>query len=353
MIKNLIFDVGGVLVEYRWKEMFREYGLSEEEALQLGRAIFDDPLWTQRDLGFLGPEESIVQLGARYPDHAEMIEWFLRRGEQMVVPRPEIWDKVAALKREGYRIYILSNYSEELFEKHTKGAAFLDVADGGVVSYQVHMVKPDEAIYRVLLEKYGLRADECIFYDDREENVEAAGKLGMEAVHVRSREMLKETLDGRLRSKKAENYALMAEQLEALTGSETNVIPNLANASALIYDSLRDVNWAGFYLMEDGELVLGPFQGHVACVRIPLGRGVCGTAAQSVQCQVVADVHAFPGHIACDSASNSEIVLPICSGGRVAGVLDIDSPVKGRFDAGDAEGLRKLVKILEEACEWK
>lgn len=152
--------------------------------------------------------------------------------------------------------------------------------------------------------------------------------------------------------KKEEMYALLAEQLKALTDGEANPIPNLANASSLIFYALKEINWAGFYLFDGKMLVLGPFQGKTACIRIPLGRGVCGTAAAKDEIQLVADVHAFPGHIACDSASNSEIVLPIHKNGQVIGVLDIDSPLLNRFDETDKAGLQRLVEILEEACEF-
>lgn len=148
------------------------------------------------------------------------------------------------------------------------------------------------------------------------------------------------------------NYDLLKEQLQALTGSERHPIPNLANASALIYHALPDLNWAGFYLMDNEELLLGPFQGKTACIRIPKGRGVCGTAVLEERVLRVDDVHTFEGHIACDSASRSEIVLPIFDGERVVGVLDIDSPKKGRFSKEDEEGLSELVKVLEKNCIW-
>ncbi|MBY0758662.1 MULTISPECIES: GAF domain-containing protein [Sellimonas] len=148
------------------------------------------------------------------------------------------------------------------------------------------------------------------------------------------------------------NYDLLKEQLQALTGSERHPIPNLANASALIYHALPDLNWAGFYLMDNEELLLGPFQGKTACIRIPKGRGVCGTAVLEERILRVDDVHTFEGHIACDSASRSEIVLPIFDGERVVGVLDIDSPKKGRFSKEDEEGLSELVKVLEKNCIW-
>lgn len=157
---------------------------------------------------------------------------------------------------------------------------------------------------------------------------------------------------------KKDLYALLAEQLTALTDGETHVIPNLANCSALLFHALKDINWAGFYLVETNEttgkeyLLLGPFQGKTACIRIPSGRGVCGTALAEDKIQLVKNVHEFPGHIACDSASNSEIVLPVHKNGKVTAVLDIDSPVAARFDEEDQEGLQRLVEILEHSCQF-
>jgi GAF domain-containing protein len=145
-------------------------------------------------------------------------------------------------------------------------------------------------------------------------------------------------------------YAQLAHDLTALLSGETDLIANAANTSALIFDALPDLNWAGFYLYKSGELVLGPFQGKPACVRIAIGQGVCGTAAQRRQTVVVEDVHAFPGHIACDSASNSEIVIPLvrrsASGEELLGVLDLDSPRLRRFGAVDQRGLETLAKIF-------
>ncbi|NLP51999.1 GAF domain-containing protein [Bacillus sp. RO1] len=146
-----------------------------------------------------------------------------------------------------------------------------------------------------------------------------------------------------------ENYELVLKQLQALIADEPNFIANLSNASALLNVFLTEVNWVGFYLTDESKqdmLVLGPFQGLPACVRIPFGRGVCGTAASSIQTQLVADVHAFPGHIACDAASQSEIVVPMVLDGKVIGVLDIDSPIKDRFDELDKVYLEKFVSIL-------
>ncbi|MCK0531710.1 MULTISPECIES: GAF domain-containing protein [Sphingomonadales] len=130
---------------------------------------------------------------------------------------------------------------------------------------------------------------------------------------------------------------------EAVTNDEPDAIANMANVAALIWQFLPDLNWSGFYRMVGGELVLGPFQGKPACIRIPLGRGVCGTAAASGQTQLVEDVHAFPGHIACDAASASEIVVPVEVNGQVVAVLDLDSPTPARFDAADREGLEMIM----------
>lgn len=148
------------------------------------------------------------------------------------------------------------------------------------------------------------------------------------------------------------DYELMNEQLKSLAEDEPNFIPVLSNASALIFENLEELNWAGFYLMNKGSLLLGPFQGKTACIRIPLGKGVCGTAAEKDETVVVKDVHEFPGHIACDSASNSEIVVPIHSEGKVVGVLDLDSTKFDRFSDADKQGLEAFVKTLESVIEW-
>ena len=145
------------------------------------------------------------------------------------------------------------------------------------------------------------------------------------------------------------DYSLLAAQLASLTEDVPYEIANLSNASALLWENLPDINWAGFYKMEGGILVLYPFQGKPACIRIPVGRGVCGTAVAKNEVQLVYDVHQFPGHIACDSASNSEIVLPIHVNGKIWGVLDIDSPHIGRFAEEDRTGLLGVVQIIEKA----
>ena len=145
---------------------------------------------------------------------------------------------------------------------------------------------------------------------------------------------------------KGETYAGLAAQLRALVEGEDDLIANAANFSALLFHTLPDLNWAGFYLLKGGELVLGPFQGKPACVRIPVGGGVCGTAAAERRTVVVTNVHEFPGHIACDSASNSEVVIPLLKGDELLGVLDLDSPSVGRFDEEDAKGLEELVRVF-------
>ncbi len=148
-------------------------------------------------------------------------------------------------------------------------------------------------------------------------------------------------------------YRDLAASLLALFEGETDSLANLANAAALLSGAMARINWCGFYLVRGGELVLGPFQGKAACVRIAMGKGVCGTAAAKGETLVVPDVHAFPGHIACDANSRSEIVVPIVAGGRLRGVLDVDAPVPGRFDAEDRAGLEAFVSALAPRIDWE
>ena len=145
------------------------------------------------------------------------------------------------------------------------------------------------------------------------------------------------------------NYSLISKEIEALTSDVSDLIANLSNVSALLNMELADINWVGFYLLKDDKLILGPFQGKPACVTIPVGKGVCGTAVSTDSLQLVKDVHEFPGHIACDSASNSEIVLPLHDkSDKVVAVLDIDSPTLGRFSEADGEGILLLQPVLED-----
>src|SRR5262245_46922121 len=152
---------------------------------------------------------------------------------------------------------------------------------------------------------------------------------------------------------KPELYATLATQLRSLLEGERNLIANAANFSSLLYHTLPDVNWAGFYFRHGSELVLGPFQGQPAGARIEVGKGVCGLSAAQLDTIIVPNVHEFPGHIACDPASNAEIVVPVFDGQRLLGVFDLDSPQSGRFDEQDAEGLNELVTIFVEACEGR
>ena len=148
------------------------------------------------------------------------------------------------------------------------------------------------------------------------------------------------------------DYALLADQAASMIETEPHYVAALSNMSALIYESMDRLNWAGFYMMDKGSLLVGPFQGRPACIRIEIGKGVCGTAVKEKKIQRVADVHAFPGHIACDAASRSEIVLPIRSGGRIVGVLDIDSPEPERFSEEDEKGLAFLADLIGRAVDF-
>lgn len=147
---------------------------------------------------------------------------------------------------------------------------------------------------------------------------------------------------------KPEAYRQLREAVDSLTAGEPDGVANMANVAALLWDFLPDLNWAGFYRMVDGELVLGPFMGRPACIRIPLGKGVCGVAAKDAASQLVKDVHAFPGHIACDSDTNSELVVPVVRNGAVIAVIDLDSPQKARFDEEDLRGIEELANIIAE-----
>lgn len=197
MIKNLIFDVGGVLFDYRWKEMFMDYGLDEDNAIRVGTQMFNDPdrTWDIFDLGIKSDEEIADIFCKKYPGDEDVIRWFIRHGEYMQVPRPKVWKKVHELKQKGYKIYILSNYPESLFKKHTEYADFMDDIDGLMVSYMIHKAKPAEDIYKALCDKYGLDRSESIFFDDRSENVDGAVKFGMKSVKILSEQVLLDELD--------------------------------------------------------------------------------------------------------------------------------------------------------------
>ena len=202
VIKNIILDIGDVLLEYRWHDMLTDYGLTDEDAEKVGTLMFSDNLWHELDLAVMTYDEIVRQYTDNYPEYADTIQWFLSHGEFMHVKREDVWEKVHKLKEKGYKIYILSNYSECLFTKHTSDAPFIELADGVVVSYQIHLTKPDERIYRYLLDKYNLKAEECLFFDDRQENTEGAIKLGINAITVTSKELLLEELDKILESER-------------------------------------------------------------------------------------------------------------------------------------------------------
>ena len=195
MIKNIIFDVGNVLFDYCWTKPLVEYGLTEQRAKEIDRLVLKDDIWQEYDNGFIGHEEAKKQYTEKYPEIAEYTHYFFDNMHWINIPRPDVWEVIPHLKDKGYGIYILSNYPEDLFKAHTKGASFIDQLDGGVVSYQAHVGKPDERIYKFLLEKYDLKAEECIFYDDKQENVEAALKLGIKSIVITSEKQLLEEMD--------------------------------------------------------------------------------------------------------------------------------------------------------------
>ena len=198
MTKNVVFDIGGVLIGFRWKEMMMDHGLSGEEADSFARRVFDDPLWLEFDYGNIPYEEVRERYVRLLPDLEEPIRYFLGHPELMPVPRPAVWEKGHALKQAGYRIYLLSNYSDVFLQAHVGGAPFWKDVDGEIISCRVHVIKPDSAIYRCLLDRYQLKPEECVFLDDREVNVEGARKLGMKGVRVDSQEQLLEVLEGLL-----------------------------------------------------------------------------------------------------------------------------------------------------------
>ena len=199
--KNIIFDVGDVLLDYRWQQMLMDYGLDEAEAYRVGRELFDDPdgLWHEYDLAVKSQEEIIQEFEQKHPKDAEVIRWFISHGEYMHVARPAIWKLVHQLKEVGYHLYILSNYPEILFKKHTQYADFMDDMEGMVVSYMLHVGKPERIVYQTLCDRYGLNKEECLFFDDRAENVQGAIDFGMRAKRVLSAKGLAVDLEELLR----------------------------------------------------------------------------------------------------------------------------------------------------------
>ena len=194
-ISTLIFDVGEVLLQYRWKDALLDYGLQEPDAERVVHRILDDTLWDELDLGVRTKEDIIRDYERKYPEDIKAIKWFIRHSEYLSVPRPEIWERVHELKQSGYGIYLLSNYAMEMFRKHTEYADFMNDIDGKVVSSQIHLMKPDHAIYEELIRRYHLERQHCLFFDDRAVNVVAAIECGIHAVQVTGRKMLAEKLD--------------------------------------------------------------------------------------------------------------------------------------------------------------
>ncbi len=190
-VKNLLFDVGGVMLSYRWKEMLMDYGLNEADALRVGNEIFNEAnhYWEEFDRGYMTEDELSAKYAAEFPEDAKVIDWFIHHGEYMPVPRPGVWDKVHELKGK-YPMYVLSNYTRQLFQKHTQYTDFMKDMDGQVVSYEVHQIKPEPAIYQSICDKYDLKAEQCLFFDDRLANVQAARDFGMQAVHVQTEQEL-------------------------------------------------------------------------------------------------------------------------------------------------------------------
>ncbi len=194
--KNLIFDLGDVLLSYRWRGMLMDQGLSAAEAEEIGHKMFDEPrkLWHQLDLGIRSTEDIIREFEEEFPEDGSIIRWVIEHNEYMHVARPRVWAMIHALKAAGFHIYLLSNYPYDFFHRHTEYADFMQDLDGMMVSYMLHLSKPDPEIYQALLLRYRLNPGECIFFDDRFENVDQARKLGIDAVQVYSQESLLDDL---------------------------------------------------------------------------------------------------------------------------------------------------------------
>lgn len=194
-MKHIIFDIGNVLIGYRWQDMLIEdHGMNPEDALRLGSGVFNNPNWLRLDAGNISLQEMAEYAIKDMPDLAEDVKWFFGNARLMRVKRPSIWKEMKVLREKGYGIYLLSNYSEELLESHVGDTEIRDLVDGGVVSFQIHEIKPEPAIYQYLLQKYDLKPEDCLFFDDRAENVEAARKLGISAIVVTGEEQLLEEL---------------------------------------------------------------------------------------------------------------------------------------------------------------
>ena len=201
MLRNIIFDVGNVLLEYRWIEAIQDTGLSREKALDAGNKVFDNRLWVEFDAGNISKDDLIKEYGKLYPMYEENIREFINNADRMQLAREEVWEWVHKLKEKGFKIYLLSNYSEYLFNIHTKGVPFMDDLDGRLVSYEIHQVKPGREIYETLLKRYDLDAGECLFLDDRKENTDTAESLGIKSITIESRQHVNSVLDDILNTK--------------------------------------------------------------------------------------------------------------------------------------------------------
>lgn len=190
MYKNIIFDVGEVLFGYQWIGALEQAGPSHEVAKVLGPQLFDDPLWKELDLGVRPYFEVVEEMASKHPEYHDAVVEFLTRVERMPLSRPKVWEEVHRLKEKGYKIFVLSNYSEYMFGIHTKNRPFLADLDGAMVSYMIHVNKPDARIYQALLEKYGLNPEECLFFDDRPENTAGAIACGIDAITVTGEDFL-------------------------------------------------------------------------------------------------------------------------------------------------------------------
>ena len=188
--KNIVFDVGGVLLHYRWMEMLAEYGLSEADADRFAAEIFPDPLWLEFDYENISFSEVVDLYAQKFPHFADPIRWFFGHAHEMPIWLPDVWAEVRRLKKAGYHLYVLSNYSSYLLDLHVGKAAFWEDMDGKVVSYQIHSVKPDPTIYQELFSRYGIRPEESLFFDDRQANVAAGVRLGMDGIVITGKEQL-------------------------------------------------------------------------------------------------------------------------------------------------------------------
>ena len=195
MIKNIIFDIGNVLLDYTWEKPFIEYGVSLQEARRIDSNMLHDEIWYNYDCGLVDHDEATRQFMDKYPDDAGPIKYFMEHMKLIKIDRPEVYKKLPLLKEKGYRLYLLSNYTKDLLEDHLEGTPVKSYADGEMISYQAGVGKPHRAIYEALLDKYSLRPEECIFYDDIEANTRTAENIGIKAITISSKEQLLSELE--------------------------------------------------------------------------------------------------------------------------------------------------------------